>query len=322
MIWKYLHDQRFAILFYLFTIATFWLVAGLYIQYRIEIFYATCITTAVGIIILIAGYLRYRSRMLYLQSLKNHDNIEECTVNLPETEDCEVQMYQDLLHSLGDSYRRYVSQEEEKYRDRTDYFVMWAHQIKTPIAAMHLLIDDQDVPEEKDQLFRIEEYVSIVMHYLKSDDVTKDFVLAEYELDPIIEEAVRHYSSIFIRKKLKLEFTHTGMKVTTDKKWLLFVIEQIISNSLKYTDQGMIRIYGDGKNLILSDTGCGIAEEDLPRLFEKGYTGYNGRFNEHSSGLGLYLCHRVLKQLGHTIQVSSKVNQGTVVTIGLNLTGM
>jgi signal transduction histidine kinase len=211
---------------------------------------------------------------------------------------------------------------KKKYRDRSDYFMMWTHQIKTPIAAMHLLIDEEDVPEVKDQLFRIEEYVSVVMNYLKSDDITKDFVLMEYDLDPIIEEAVRHYSSIFIRKKLKLEFTHTNRKVTTDKKWFLFVIEQIISNALKYTESGTIRISEENGSLVIADTGCGIAAEDLPRLFEKGYTGYNGRINEHSSGLGLYLCHKVLHALGHTIQIDSKVGAGTEVRIGLDLTGL
>jgi signal transduction histidine kinase len=322
MIRKYLHDHLGAVLFYLFTILVFWIVAGLYEQYRIEILYATCITAVVGTIFLTVGCFRYVSRMRYLQELNMHANIEECMDKLPETDSCEIQMYQDLLHSLSTSYRSYVTKEEEKYRDRSDYFVMWAHQIKTPIAAMHLLIDDENEPEVKDQLFRIEEYVSIVMHYLKSDDVSQDFVLAEYELDPIIEEAVRHYSSIFIRKKLKLEYTHTDLKVVTDKKWLLFVIEQIISNALKYTKEGSITIACEGNDLIISDTGCGIAPEDLPRLFDKGYTGYNGRINEHASGLGLYLCHRVLQQLGHTIHIESKVGQGTDVTIGLNLTGM
>jgi signal transduction histidine kinase len=160
------------------------------------------------------------------------------------------------------------------------------------------------------------------MNYLKSDDITKDFVLQSYDLDPIIEEAVRHYSSIFIRKKLKLEFTHTHYKVTTDKKWFLFVVEQIISNALKYTEEGSIQIYEEKGYLVISDTGCGIAEEDLPRLFEKGYTGYNGRINEHSSGLGLYLCQKVLRQLGHTIQIDSKIGVGTEVRIGLDLTGL
>lgn len=320
MIRNYLHDHRGAILFYAFTVMTFWIVAGLYEQYRLEILYATAITSAVGAVVLILGYLKYRERISYLQQLNMHANIEECMEKLPETDQCEIQMYQQLLHSLGSSYRQYVSQEEEKYRDRSDYFVMWAHQIKTPIAAMHLLIDDENVPEVKDQLFRIEEYVSIVMHYLKSDDVTKDFVLKEYELDPIIEEAVRHYSSIFIRKKLKLEFTHTNIEVTTDQKWLLFVIEQIISNALKYTQEGCIRISAAEKNLMIEDTGCGIPPENLPRIFDMGYTGYNGRMNENASGLGLYLCRRVLKQLGHTINISSAPGTGTKVTIGLDLT--
>jgi len=322
MIRLYLKDHLGGILFYGFTITTFWIVAGLYAQFRVEIIYATSITLTVGFLFGVFDYMKYRTRVSFLQQLNAQAMIEECLEKLPETENCEIQMYQDLLHSLGDSYRAYVSQEEEKYRDRSDYFMMWTHQIKTPIAAMHLLIDETDAPEVKEQLFRIEEYVSVVMNYLKSDDITKDFVLMAYDLDAIIEEAVRHYSSIFIRKKLKLEFTHTNQKVTTDKKWFLFVVEQIISNALKYTETGTIKIYAVNGSLMITDTGCGIAPEDLPRLFDKGYTGYNGRINEHSSGLGLYLCHKVLYQLGHPIEITSKVGMGTQVRIGLDLTGL
>lgn len=320
MIFGYLRKQLTKILVSLFTVDTFLIVALLYAQLRPAVMYASLIVLTVGTALLCFGYPRYRTRIQYLKELNASMDIEGCSEHLRESNDMEISMYQDLLHSLAVSHRQYVTKEEEKYRDRSDYFAMWAHQIKTPIAAMHLLIDDHGDPEIKDQLFRIEEYVSIVMHYLKTDDITKDFVLNDYALDPIIQEAMRHYSSQFIHKKLKLDYVLTNMHAVTDKKWLLFVIEQIISNSLKYTEHGSIRIYAEDGNLIIADTGCGICAEDLARVGEKGYTGYNGRIDDHASGIGLYLCRRILKQLGHTILLKSEVGKGTEVILGLNLT--
>ncbi len=319
MIRPYLHDHLDMILSAALAVAIFDITALLYEEFRAPAIYATIILIVIYALLLAAEYPRYVSRMRYLNQLNASRDPEECAENLPESLSCEIQTYQQILKTLSASYRQKVSDEDEMYRDRSDYFAMWAHQIKTPIAAMHLLIDDQEMPEVKDQLFRIEEYVSIVMHYLKTDDVSKDFVLKQYDLDPIIEQAVRHYSSVFIRKKLKLNFERTGIKTVTDEKWLLFVIEQILSNSLKYTEQGSITIRREDNNLVIQDTGCGIAKEDIPMLFEHGYTGYNGRMDKRSTGLGLYLCYKVLDRLGHTIRIESETGKGTSVYIGINL---
>ncbi|MCH4207430.1 MAG: sensor histidine kinase [Solobacterium sp.] len=316
---KYLQDHLKSILFALCTVGLFVLICCLYEQLIPPVIYASVILIVVGSAVLWAGYPRYEARMKYIAELTGCSDPEGCADHLPTPASCEIEMYQELLKSMGSSYREYVSLEDEKYRDRSDYFAMWAHQIKTPIAAMHLLIDDQDMPEEKDQLFRIEEYVSMVMHYLKTDDISKDFVLRSYSLDQILEEAIRHYSSLFIRKKLKLNYEHTNLQVVTDEKWLLFVVEQILSNSLKYTSAGSVTIKAEHGSLIISDTGCGIASEDLPRMFDKGYTGYNGRMDKRSTGLGLYLCKKVLDQLGHSIHIESSAGKGTSVIIGLNL---
>jgi signal transduction histidine kinase len=319
MIHRYLIDHRREIIIAVLVTAVFAVTAFLYDEFIQPVIYACVMIFVMMALGLIAGYPRYRDRMKYLNELNQSKSPEGISDNLPLAVSCEISMYQDLLKSLSSSFSSYVSVQDERYRDRTDYFAMWAHQIKTPIAAMHLLIDDQDVPEVKDQLFKIEEYVSMVMHYLKTDDITRDFVLKNYSLDDILEEAIRHYSSLFIRKKLKLNYSHTNMKVVTDEKWLLFVVEQILSNALKYTAKGSISIYTEKENLIIQDTGCGISSEDLPRMFDKGYTGYNGRMDKRSTGLGLYLCRKVLVQLGHTIDIESEAGKGTKVIVGLNL---
>lgn len=319
MMRRYLRDRLKAILFALAVISIFLITAILYQQMMPAVLYASLLSLLLGMILLAAGYPRYARRMRYLLEMRSCGELEGCADHLPQAASAEIAVYQELLRSLSASYRQHISEEDEKYQDRSDCFAMWAHQIKTPIAAMHLLIDDQDLPEVKDQLFRIEEYVSMVMHYLRADNISRDFVLKSYEIDPIVEEAVRHYSSLFIRRHLKLEYSHVNLQVTTDRKWLLFVIEQLLSNALKYTSRGSISIFAEQDCLVIADTGCGIAAEDLPRLFDKGYTGYNGRMDKGSTGLGLYLCRKVMDQLGHTIRIESEAGRGTRVLLGLNL---
>jgi signal transduction histidine kinase len=171
------------------------------------------------------------------------------------------------------------------------------------------------------ELFKIEQYVDMVLQYLRIDSASTDYVLKKYSLDSIVRQAVRKYAKLFINKKICLDFSELNCEVLTDEKWLVFVVEQILSNSLKYTESGKISIYMDkekNKTLVIEDTGIGIAEEDLPRVFEKGFTGYNGRTDKKSTGIGLYLCKRILTKLSHTISIESGIGHGTKVKIGLD----
>ena len=147
-----------------------------------------------------------------------------------------------------------------------------------------------------------------------------DFVLKQYVLDDIVRQAVRKHAKVFIAKKIALDFKGCPIEVLTDEKWLLFVVEQLLSNALKYTKSGTISIYLDEtkeKTLVIEDTGIGIYTEDLPRVFEKGFTGYNGREDKKSTGIGLYLCKRVLDKMTHTISIESEVGNGTKIRLGL-----
>ena len=206
-------------------------------------------------------------------------------------------------------------------RETEDYFTLWAHQIKTPIAAMRLILQtrpENSAGELSQELFRVEQYVEMVLNYLRLDSDSTDFVFRTCDLDGIIRQCVRKYAKQFIRKKISLEYEGTDVQVLTDEKWLCFVIEQLLSNALKYTNTGSIRIFTQGETLVIEDTGIGIAPEDLPRVFEKGYTGYNGRTDKKATGIGLYLCKRILQKLGHEISISSVVGQGTSVSIDLS----
>ena len=199
---------------------------------------------------------------------------------------------------------------------------MWAHQIKTPIAAMRLVLSGSDTDtarELREELQKTEQYADMVLMYLKLDAGAEDYVIRKCSLDSIIRQSVKKYASQFIRKKIRLEYEPVDYEVLTDEKWLMFVIEQIISNSLKYTRQGSIAITLEaGGVLCIRDTGIGIDEADIPRVFEKGFTGLNGRTDRKATGIGLYLCRRILTSLGHEIRISSSAGEGTAVRIDLS----
>ncbi|MCR5273087.1 MAG: sensor histidine kinase [Lachnospiraceae bacterium] len=226
-----------------------------------------------------------------------------------------------------DNNRNLISQKQsdsEKYwgiiREKEDFFTLWAHQIKTPIAALRALFDtsEEDTTEYRQELFRIENYVEMALNYIRFDTMSGDMVLEEIYLDDIIKQVVKKYAPIFIHKHLAVKLDNLDMKVLTDEKWFSFVLEQILSNSLKYTNEGSVQIYAEGENcIIISDTGIGIRKEDIPRLFEKGFTGFNGRFDKKASGLGLYLCKGVCDKLGHNIRIESETGKGTDVIITL-----
>ena len=240
---------------------------------------------------------------------------------LPPPENLIEEDYRQLIRALGEEKQRQTSAMDLRMSDMQDYFTLWAHQIKTPIAAMRLILQtkpENSAGEIEGELFRVEQYVEMVLNYLRLDSDSTDFVFKTCALDGIIRQCVRKYAKQFIRKKISLEYEGTALQVLTDEKWLCFVIEQILSNALKYTAAGSIRIFTQGDTLVIADTGMGIAPEDLPRVFEKGYTGYNGRTDKKATGIGLYLCKKILQKLGHGISISSEVGKGTRVSIDLS----
>lgn len=230
--------------------------------------------------------------------------------------------YQTLLQAVCRDRARLAAENESRLRELTDYYSLWVHQIKTPIAAMDLLLQEDDSPRRGElemELLKIGQYVEMVLSYLRLDSDSTDYVLREYPLDDILRQAVRKFAKMFILKKITLDFQETGKTVLTDEKWLLFVVEQVLSNALKYTPEGgTIRIYGDGATVVIADNGIGIREEDQARVFEKGYTGYNGRADKKSTGIRLYLCRQVMDRLNHGISLTSRPGQGTLVRLDLS----
>lgn len=229
--------------------------------------------------------------------------------------------YQKIIGLLRDEQRETEHRMNGRYADMIDYYTIWAHQIKTPIASMRLNLQSEDTAFSRkisEDLFRIEQYVEMVLCYLRLDSGSTDYIIREYDLDSIIKQAVKKFAPQFIRRKIQLFYEPVHASVLTDEKWLLFVIEQVLSNALKYTESGSITITLETPlTLCVRDTGIGIAPEDLPRIFEKGYTGYNGRNDKKASGIGLYICRRICKNLGHTITATSSLDSGTEIRLEL-----
>lgn len=240
----------------------------------------------------------------------------------PEPDTMEAAEYQEIIRTLREGQKQLESGMALRYEEMVEYYTIWAHQIKTPIASMRLTLQNEDSELSRrlsEDLLRIEQYVEMVLCYLRLDSSSTDYVFQEYDLDSIVKQAVRKFAGQFIRRKIRLDYQPLHTRVVTDEKWLLFVVEQVLSNALKYTPAaGTVTIdLEEPKTLCIRDTGIGIAPEDLPRVFEKGYTGYNGRNDKKASGIGLYLCRRICKNLNHVISVDSSLDSGTVVRIRL-----
>ena len=241
--------------------------------------------------------------------------------DLPETTTLIEEDYQHLIQRLVRENRQRQAAADSMLEDLTSYYTLWVHQIKTPIAAMDLLLQagPDRATEMEIELQKIAQYVDMVLQDLRLDSTAKDLVLQRCHLDAVVRQTVRKYAKLFILKKIQLVFQETKWEVLSDEKWLCFLLEQLLSNALKYTPEGgKISIFLEGEtNLVIADTGIGIAPEDLPRVFEKGFTGNNGRMDKKATGIGLYLCRRVTNLLGHTISIASEPGVGTQVRLGL-----
>ena len=281
--------------------------------------YPAALCLCLEALFLLRDYRRFRRKH---EALRRLAELEELTPDrLPEPKDQQARDYTRLLEGQMDRLFRLRTEDARRMTTRTDYFSAWAHQIKTPIASMGLKLQKEDSALSRrlrGDLNRIEQYVDMTMTYLRLDAETGDYVFRQQPLEPIVRGAVKKFAGEFIDRKLGLRLEPMENTVLTDEKWLSFAIGQLLSNALKYTPAGEISIYTrEPDTLVIRDTGIGIAPEDLPRIFEKGFTGYNGRSDKKASGIGLYLCKRVCDRLGHEISIESEPGKGTAVYLKL-----
>lgn len=306
-----------------------------------DLVYAAVLDVILLLITVLVGFFRYSSKVKALSNALKRPVEEQA--QLPEaTDDVEI-LYHRLLENQSIARSESESSAAIRQSQMRDYYSMWVHQIKTPISAMKLLLevereelgqlicDDEqsqyllsdNMDSFEDELFRIEEYVSMALQYQRVSSTENDFVLEKVSVDGVIRDTIKKYAKIMIRRHIGINYTGTGQEVYTDGKWLAFMLEQILSNAIKYTPQGGVTIETaeekDRFFITIKDTGIGIKAEDLPRVFEKGYTGYNGHADKKATGIGLYLCRQMADKLGHTIRMESEIGKGTKVWIGFDL---
>lgn len=303
------------ILFVVF-IAIFFIMFYLYNLPLEALIYTGSFCFLAALVASFSDFVNYRESYKKLKFLEK--NILNDLEDLPKSLDIRIDYYHKIIEKLYEELEKLTQENRQKNTDMVDYYSMWVHQIKTPIAAMNFLLDNEEVDQKnlQQELFKIERYVEMVLTYIRLDSISSDYVITKINLDEVVKDSVKKYATIFINKKIKLNYVSHETMVISDKKWLSFAFEQILGNSVKYSSTGgEITIETCENKLVIEDNGMGIKEEDLPRIFEKGFTGFNGRYEKKSSGLGLYLCKKTLDKLGHHIEISSKVGEGTKIEI-------
>lgn len=337
----YLNKIKFHILLMIFPTIFTGIIFFLYQLSPEPVLYVALLWLLAGLTACMTGFSNYRKKLQQLTLIATAPDINLSRMDTPSDQIESLQ--QDIMHRLNQMRMNVETAGQKSLEEMTDYYTMWAHQIKTPIFALRLLLQENP-SENKDalaELFKIEQYVEMVLGYLRTEDMSSDLKLSRCNLDTIIRRQIHKYAGIFVSKKLSLTYKGISESVLTDEKWLGFVIGQILSNALKYTRAGGIHIYLKDVNsshqnsdnlsdtvisststatdtatsitLIIEDTGIGIREEDLPRIFEKGYTGVNGRENNRATGIGLYLSQKIMNRLGHRIYITSEEGTGTKV---------
>ena len=212
-----------------------------------------------------------------------------------------------------------------KEKELQEYFLIWIHQIKTPITAGKLIcdgdIENENVKNIKKELIYIEDYTNMALSYLKMANHNTDMDISLVNLDDIIRPLIKKYAILFISNNIKLEYKKLNVKVITDSKWCMVVIEQLLSNAIKYTKNGIVSIsFNEKENYLeIKDNGIGIKDSDLPKIFDKGYSGFNGRQNQKSTGIGLFLVKQILDKLGQKVKLESKLGEGTSVKVYFNI---
>ncbi|WOY88366.1 sensor histidine kinase [Ligilactobacillus murinus] len=260
----------------------------------------------------LVAFSRWQRKLKQLQLLQTNFSHELLPLSTSQAE----MLYQQIAEELEQKLVAELEHSRLKKQEMLEDFGIWLHQVKTPVSALDLLIQAQgNDPKMRAELFKVNEYLQLMLNYLRQQLDNSDLVFEQVALDQVIKEVLKKYALFFAQKGLRVEFVDLDAKVTTDKKWLIFILEQLIFNAIKYTNTGTITFIFNGDHLAIKDTGIGIKAQDIPRVFDKGFTGYNGRQDQRASGLGLYLSQKVATKLGCQLELTSKVGQGTTVKV-------
>ena len=319
----FLREKRQLLFFLLFFEGALCLIYGLYGLPWGPAGYTCLVTAVVTLGLLTAGFFRWKRKRRQLLILKRQAEQSLETADFPKAETPLEEIYQEIIRDQEKRCQREQKESREKLVRSREYYTRWSHQIKTPIAAMELLLQEEpaDVRALKRELLKTSQYVEMALSYQRMEGEGNDLVIQRYELRPVVMQAVKKVSPLLIHKHISFSAGDLSGEVLTDEKWLVFVLEQLLTNASKYTKEGgSVRIGQENGLLVLRDTGIGIRPEDLPRIFEWGYTGYNGRLDKRSTGVGLALVKQVMEMLGNKIEIRSVLGEGTEVLLDLRRT--
>ncbi len=321
MFFRYLGDHRKLLCLLALLVIIFTVVFALYQLPAVPALYAGLLFCTAALPFAVQDFLRYRRRHDQLTRLSAGDLV--LPEELPAARAAWEQDYQMLVLRLCRDRENLQEDIREIRQETENFYALWLHQIKTPIAAMSLMLQQSGEPDPaalQQELFKIEQYAGLTLEYQRIGSIAADLHARPCSLADVVRQAVKKYAPVFIYKKLRVVTEDLDRTVISDEKWLVFIIEQLLSNALKYTPAGEVNIrsaYTDDAGTVLSiqDTGIGILKEDLPRVFERGFTGRNGRIDKKATGLGLYLCDTVSRKLCHKLTIASTPGQGTCVSI-------
>ncbi len=316
---EFLKEKRYMLVLSIGFIMIYLFVFWLYQLPQEAVLYPTGICIFILLVVMSISFYSYKKRIEQLDRAK--ENLENLYEFLPIGKTGTENKYKTIIELIINEKLNRDIIEAKRYQQMREYYTIWVHQIKTPIAAIKLILQNEDSEESRRinrEVHRVEQYVEMVLAYIKMNEKSSDYVIKECQIDDLIKQSIKSFSAEFIHKKIRLEYQPINKGVLTDEKWFVFVLEQLLSNALKYMSSGFVKIYEHDGCLSIEDSGIGITKEDLPRVFEHGYTGALGRSDKRASGIGLYLCKEICEKLNHKISITSSLGEGTVVTIDLS----
>ena len=323
---EYLKDKIIYISLLVFAVIT---IEILLIPYDMQIFIKIYVAVAIIVAFLIGFLVEYYSKKNYYDTVKSRikELQEEYLIMevLPKADFTEANILEDVIRDIGKSMLENVNKYKYLQEDYKDFIELWIHEIKIPIATSKMIVENNknEITESiNEELDKIDNYTEQALFYARSNTVEKDYIVRKIQLKEIVNASILKNKAQLIQNKISIDTKNLDETVCTDSKWCIFIINQIIQNSIKYSKNAdrQIEIYGERKkeNIILyiKDNGIGIKESEITRVFEKGFTGENGRITgKKSTGIGLYLCKKLCDKLCIGLEINSKKDEGTEVKL-------
>ncbi|WP_086314083.1 sensor histidine kinase [Enterococcus sp. 7F3_DIV0205] len=327
-IWKYLKDHWLLLIGWLFFIGVTCFILWLSPDMVVNPSVIGYLVLLQGLFLLLFLAIDYSLKKRWWRSLDISEHPPSLELYLEEASKTEEKLVQNYINGLLIEHQQTMQQAINNQQDQKDYIDSWVHEIKVPLAAVNLILQsiEDDIPEKKyylveNELSKIDEYVEQVLYYARLDSFSRDYLIQEYSLKEIVQSVIRTQGNYFIQKNLRFSIEGNDQMVLTDAKWVAFIFKQLVSNAIKYTPAGgeitvTLSRTKEGACLSLKDNGIGIPKEDQHRIFDKGFTGENGRTSEqHSTGLGLYLAKSLADKLGHQLTMESVEGEGTTMKL-------